>query len=154
LLGEVNEIVGYQAPWYGYYDSESISLDFAGARLMFYKIGMVPNIPDLEVAVFESTLQTGIDNQDILSPKNISISVYPNPFNSSVTISTITDDPGILTIYDLLGRAVRSFDLDGPNNNVIWDGRNSDGRDCVSGVYFAIFGSGKSIAARSITMIK
>jgi hypothetical protein len=66
-------------------------------------------------------------------------SVAPNPFNAGTTMrlaSTFTD--GMVTIYDILGRRVRSFDVSAQGvHDLSWDGRDEDGRILASGLYFA-----------------
>jgi hypothetical protein len=154
LLGEVNEIIDYYPPWYGYYNPESLSIDFTNMRLLFYKTGIDYGMPDYDLKVFESTLFTGIDDDITLTPDNISISAYPNPFNSSINITLDNVINGTLTIYDLLGRAVIIFDLDASNNSINWDGHDSQNNECVSGIYFIRLSSAKSIVTRSVTLLK
>ena len=121
---------------------------------MFYKIGMVPNIPDPEMTVFESSLQTGVEDHEILIPGNISISAFPNPFNSSVNIGVSVNENGVLAIYDLLGQQIHTFQINQTNNTVVWDGRDSSGNECVSGIYFIKFSSERSNISRSVTLLK
>ena len=65
----------------------------------------------------------------------------PNPFNPTTEIRFSLDRAGPvrLTIYDGTGRVVRTL-LSGPagagGNSIVWDGRDNDGRDAASGVYF------------------
>jgi|GEM_PF-1637914 len=65
---------------------------------------------------------------------------YPNPFNPETVIHfTIPKRSGVrLTIHDILGRRVRTFERDcQPGmHTVMWDGRNSAGQVIASGVYF------------------
>jgi len=154
LLGEVNEIVDYHPPSYGYYDPQSLSIDFTGMRLMFYKHGIAYPMPDYDMVVYESTLLTGVDEDIVLRPADISISAYPNPFNSSVNITVTGLVSRTLTIYDLLGRAVKSFDLDVLNNSIIWNGRDSRDNECVSGIYFINLNSNGATIAKPITLLK
>jgi len=66
----------------------------------------------------------------------------PNPFNGSTLIEYIvpTHSRVYLTVYDILGRRVRTL-VDGQAHNpalyrVIWDGRNESGGRVASGIYF------------------
>jgi hypothetical protein len=67
------------------------------------------------------------------------ITSYPNPFNARATIHLVgfgDDEPVSVVIYDLLGRQIRSFDLDqGEENFAVWDGRDDRGIPAASGVY-------------------
>ncbi|MDH3889715.1 MAG: C25 family cysteine peptidase [candidate division Zixibacteria bacterium] len=66
---------------------------------------------------------------------------YPNPFNPTTTI--LLELPHrtnvSLSIYNVLGQHVAKL-IDGPRSHgtyeVTWDGRNNDGRQVTSGVYF------------------
>ena len=66
---------------------------------------------------------------------------YPNPFNPSTTIKFAVPTAGhvSLTVYDLAGRLVRTLidgDLTAANHAVVWDGRNTSGRQVASGTYY------------------
>jgi hypothetical protein len=69
------------------------------------------------------------------------LSAWPNPFNPKVTIEYALPDhvDSKLAIHDLKGRRLRSFTLRG-SGSLIWDGRDSKGREVPSGVYFARLG--------------
>ncbi len=66
----------------------------------------------------------------------------PNPFNAATQIEYSLDRDGIvqLTVFNLLGQRVatleNSFQPAG-NHITIWDGRDDNGRDIPSGIYFA-----------------
>jgi len=66
---------------------------------------------------------------------------YPNPFNPSTKIEFSLAKSGFVTlqIYDTLGRKVRTLvseELFSGYKSVIWDGKNDNGEDVASGVYF------------------
>ena len=66
---------------------------------------------------------------------------WPNPFNTGTTISFSLSDPGLvrLDVYNILGQKVVTLVdevLPGGSHDVSWDGTNSDGDNCSSGVYF------------------
>jgi flagellar hook assembly protein FlgD len=70
---------------------------------------------------------------------------YPNPFNSQTTITY--DIPSLMVnvvpveiyIYNTIGKLVRKID-EGDKavgiHTVMWDGKNDDGENVSSGVYF------------------
>jgi len=74
---------------------------------------------------------------------------YPNPFNPSITLvlslpergSGFTGTAVSIGVYAADGRLVRTF-FDGEMNSVekrfVWDGRNENGEEVSSGVYFAV----------------
>jgi hypothetical protein len=66
---------------------------------------------------------------------------YPNPFSSSTAIpyELKTQSDIQVTIYDILGRIVRKFNVGQQSiglHNVLWGGRNNFGQRVGSGVYF------------------
>lgn len=60
---------------------------------------------------------------------------YPNPFNICTIIPYHLNGDGVLKIFDLSGRLVRSFNLSN-RGNLVWDGLNSVGEAVSSGIYF------------------
>ena len=66
---------------------------------------------------------------------------YPNPFNPHTTIAFELTAPGRVTleVFDIGGRHIVTLvdeELGAGRHDVPWQGRNSDGRAVVSGVYF------------------
>jgi hypothetical protein len=73
---------------------------------------------------------TGIDRDDEQLPEAISMSNYPNPFNSSTLLTIKGINKAEITIFDITGRRVAT--LHAENGQVLW---NAEGHS--SGVYFA-----------------
>ena len=66
---------------------------------------------------------------------------YPNPFNSStiITYETVEEGNVTLKIYDILGREARKLvnrSQKPGHYKVNWDGRNNQGKEVASGIYF------------------
>jgi uncharacterized delta-60 repeat protein len=66
---------------------------------------------------------------------------YPNPFNPTTKIGFTLAKSGFVTmqIYDMQGRKVRTLvseELSSGYKSVLWDGKNDEGGDVASGVYF------------------
>jgi hypothetical protein len=84
----------------------------------------------------------------------------PNPFALMTTISLVLPDDmpagqSQLAIYDVSGRAVKTYDISGQKAgrvSLAWDGRDDAGRAAPSGVYFCTLSA--PAAARSVKMIK
>jgi len=93
-------------------------------------------------------------------------SVYPNPFNSTTTVNISVKSKSniFITIYDLLGREIKSYskiDLNGGvNAKIDWDRKNNNGLAILSGVYFCqirienIATSEINLFSRKIVVIK
>jgi flagellar hook assembly protein FlgD len=66
--------------------------------------------------------------------------LYPNPFNSSVTLrfDKQSDAPLKLKIYNLKGQLVFSSTYSGlakGESEIVWNGRDDSGRNCAPGIY-------------------
>jgi uncharacterized delta-60 repeat protein len=66
---------------------------------------------------------------------------YPNPFNPTTKIEFTLAKSGFVTlqIYDVVGRKVRTLvseELSSGYKSVSWDGKNEDGEEVASGIYF------------------
>ena len=73
--------------------------------------------------------------------RNVLYPNAPNPFNPRTTLAfeIATDGPVSLRIYDTSGRMVRELvneTLEAGPHQVIWDGRDDQGREAASGAYF------------------
>jgi len=84
---------------------------------------------------------------------------YPNPFNITTTINYAlpVDAQVKLVIYNVLGQRVRKL-VDGPetagNKTVIWDGRNDEGREVSSGIYFYCIQAGSFRETKKMSLLK
>ena len=86
----------------------------------------------------------------------------PNPFNPSTAIrfDVPTGERGrgaILQVYDITGQVVRTYALgqvaEG-QHEVVWDGRDDDGRGVASGVYLYRLQSGNFAAVRRMLLLR
>ena len=83
---------------------------------------------------------------------------YPNPFNPQTNIrfdlplaSNVT-----ITIYSILGEKVREFEkrYEAGAHTLMWDGKNSSGKDVTSGVYFYKLNAGNYQETRKMVLIR
>ena len=83
----------------------------------------------------------------------------PNPFNPETTIRFDIQEDGhvLLSIYNLLGQRVITL-LQGNRPaggySLTWDGRNQQGRDVVSGIYFVSLVSGNTVQTRKMFLLR
>jgi hypothetical protein len=102
------------------------------------------------------------------------LSASPNPFTHNTVIQFVVrssqpeadeplahefvdEKPLTLKIYDLGGRLVRSFDLtnhQSPFNQIIWDGKNDNGKRVPAGVYLYQVEIGEFKATRKLTVLR
>jgi len=86
---------------------------------------------------------------------------YPNPFNPTTTINyAIPEDSKVqvrIEIFNLQGRLVKVLAdvLREPGNyQVQWDGKDGQGKEVSSGVYFYRINAGKFIQVRKMVVLK
>lgn len=103
---------------------------------------------------------TSIDHDTPSIPNELSLgSPYPNPFNSSMSISFFSAEemPVRLEIVDILGRTVAVI-YDGLSeagaNRYTWNGQNSNGLDAASGVYLAKLSSSNEIQIKKAVLLR
>jgi hypothetical protein len=104
--------------------------------------------------IYDCSAALGTSRSSILHPSSISLSSYPNPFNSSTTLRL--DLPreirGRLVVYDVLGKEV----------NVLKDGMirsgsqeiSFDAHDLASGIYFVRMESGQFNATQKVMLVR
>lgn len=87
---------------------------------------------------------TVVGNEYLNIPDKMSLSVSPNPFNSTTTIiynrTLNTDREVIIEIYNLLGGLVKSLPIKKIKERslqIIWDATDNSGNKVSSGIYFA-----------------
>jgi hypothetical protein len=87
------------------------------------------------------------------------IGVYPNPFNPQTTISYGISEPGRveLLIYNLKGQKVRHY-TNSPyqpgDHTQVWDGLDSKGNICSSGIYNIVMSEGGRRYYRKVVLSK
>jgi len=89
----------------------------------------------------------------------MSMDAYPNPFNSSatITLSSSVDGEYTFAIYDMLGRLVKDFapaSLTNGTLSVTWNGTDSRGNAVPSGVYYVRAASRGISTEMKVTLLK
>ena len=84
---------------------------------------------------------------------------YPNPFNPQTTLAySLKDASGVsLVIYDVAGRRVRELVNEQRKPGVykvVWDGRDGNGTQVASGVYFYKLVAGSFVDTKKMIMLK
>lgn len=84
---------------------------------------------------------------------------YPNPFNLSVTIPFSLPEAALVevSIYSITGQRVRSLTADrmpAGTHTLQWDGRDENGGEVSSGLYFVRFAGGGQVATRKLILVK
>jgi len=110
--------------------------------------------------IFETFLNIPFGRRDEPLPETRSLPVvenFPNPFNAQTTIHLDGFQPGDpvrVSIHDLLGRLIRSFEIiAGRDEFIVWDGTDRHNSGVSSGVYFInAESSGYSVSAKTLLM--
>lgn len=103
-----------------------------------------------------SVKQTKGDTQ---LPQTIEINNYPNPFNSSTTI-TVQINKGInahLSILNLLGQEIKQLSEGYLKNGIhrfVWDGKSNNNIISPSSIYFCLFKTNNASKVKVISLIK
>lgn len=94
-----------------------------------------------------------------LLPAEMGLINYPNPFNANTKISFNIPLSGFvdLSVYDLTGRAIRKLireNMPVGLHEVVWDGRNDNGDQLVSGIYFVRIATEHQAKTHRLVLIK
>jgi hypothetical protein len=106
------------------------------------------------------SLGTAIDEtRDLVPSEHVLSQNYPNPFNPTTQIDfMLSNSENVkLVIYDVTGSKVRTLANEPRNlgkNTVIWDGRNDQGMEVPSGVYFYTLDAGKYSETKKMILLK
>ena len=124
---------------------------YAYAGLQFYLL-MVP-------ASFYILLKT-LFPQDKKIPTEFSLTQnYPNPFNPETVISYSTPKPAQIRIeiYNAIGKKIRTLVDDyvqAGQHQIIWDGKNDNGIQVSTGIYYYIMQSGNFRSMKKAVFVK
>ncbi len=117
-----------------------------------------PNQIAAPLSWWENDLDTTSAGNE-LNPIDISMNIYPNPFNPSTTINFNLADSingyAVLIIYNTRGQIVKKFsDIIG-QNFVIWNGIDENNKQVGSGVYYSVLKqNGVILSSKKMAMIK
>ena len=144
-----NIFTGWEEEGIAHWDPASQELTFFNDGLPNLYINKITYNPLLECvnivcctdngAYMLTNYTVGIEEDD-LKNQNCILNNYPNPFNSSTTISfnLIADDAKI-EIYNIKGQKVKQFEIQNLKSEihkVVWDGTDDSGKPVGSGIYF------------------
>ena len=88
------------------------------------------------------------------------VSNFPNPFNPTTTIEFNLQESGLVKVevYDILGSKVATLidnqDLSAGQKRLVWNGKNDNGIQMVSGAYIYKISSGKFSVSKKMMLLK
>lgn len=127
----------------GYFQVDDFAPEFSKLRMHTVVSGMTPDGPtvgwvdDLHLDGCVTVTSAG----NLPTPAaDVALKVHPNPFNPSTSIDVTLPRGGAMraSVHDLTGRRVRTLTegwRDAGRLELVWDGRDDDGRALSSGVY-------------------
>jgi len=131
-------------------------------QLEFYlKItNLADNFDDEIPFVIDLILPTEIPN-DIVTPTEVLLRNYPNPFNPETTIAFQLENPesSSLTIYNATGKKVKNYDekdfkAHNGSYEVKWNGKDESGKRVASGIYLYKLRNSRHTATKKMILLK
>lgn len=146
----------------GYYDTPGQALGIVVSDSLVYVADGEGGITILEY--YGPNAIEGPEAESPPLPTAFSLSQnYPNPFNPATTISYSISETGDahelvrLSIYSMRGRLVRQLveDVQGAGTHAVsWNGRDGNGFEAPSGIYFVRLEAGGDVLIRKMIMTK
>jgi hypothetical protein len=109
------------------------------------------------IGAVESGCETGVGELPLAAARLLGNA--PNPFNPKTTVFFVLDAPGVasIRIHDLAGRRIATLPLGAlpaGSHQVVWDGRDDQGKLAASGVYFYSLDALGETQSRRMTLVK
>jgi len=88
------------------------------------------------------------------------VSNFPNPFNPSTTIDFTLAEQGVVKVevYDIIGSKIATLidnqELSAGQKRLVWNGKNDNGIQMVSGAYIYRISSGKLSISKKMMLLK
>ena len=106
------------------------------------------------------SILSGVDDDSERLPALLTLSKnFPNPFNPQTTIRFDLPRAGKvnLAVYDITGRLIATLiseEIEAGHHELNWQGRDQNGRQVASGIYFSRLEFGRKILTRKMTLLK
>ncbi len=99
---------------------------------------------------------TGLPDDKPPMPLAASLRAFPNPFRADVTllVGVPAGATGIVEIFDVRGRRVRSFEAQAGETALRWDARSEQGAPLAQGIYFIRLRAGAEIKTQRVILIR
>jgi hypothetical protein len=114
----------------------------------------------VEYAILILKKPTWVEQEQDASPATFELlQSYPNPFNNQTMIGYRLSTPSrvSLTIYNVLGQKVRTLVSDKMQHGMVsvaWDGKDDQGKDLSSGIYFYRLQSDQFSETKRMVLLK
>jgi hypothetical protein len=127
-----------------FYPEKNKMVQVAGSGIWVY---------DIEYTVSET------DQVVVRTERSELMNIYPNPFNPESTIMFSIQNVGnvIINVYNLRGQRVKAlvngYKQDG-EHSIVWNGRDDNGRELGSGIYFIRMVAGEDVSVRRVVLLR
>ncbi len=128
-----------------------------------YRIENPSQMPSGRLVIYlgdKSAVEAAINEQMTTAPASYKLyQNYPNPFNPATTIAYDLSSPAYvnLVIFDITGRKIRTLQSgyrEAGSYQVIWDGRDDEGKRAASGIYLYRLQADKFTQTRKLMLLK
>ena len=122
--------------------------------------GLQTIIPVLVNSTSHVLNPTGVAGDQINLPERLWLGNYPNPFNSSTTISfnLPAESKILINIFDILGRKVRSLNLgnlSAGDHIVLWNSLDDSEREVCSGIYcYLLYANENPVKSKRMVLLR
>jgi hypothetical protein len=125
---------------------------------VYGKAGTGTNVQRYTMTVY-SDPGSGVPIADGLPGKGLAFSVYPNPFSTEARARFMAPAAGPYTVevFDVTGRRARVINGHAASSGrveVVWDGRDSQGNEAASGIYFLRARSGERTETKQALLVR
>ncbi|MCK4689015.1 MAG: T9SS type A sorting domain-containing protein, partial [Candidatus Marinimicrobia bacterium] len=155
----INPIFYNTGKWYEYFTGDSIEVTNVNDQFVL-KPGELRIYTTSKLETPEQGILSDIEPYFENIPERFYLSNnYPNPFNSFTTFEYELDFTSNveIKIFDLLGREIFITNQGYQNSGLYrfsWDGKDSNGLDVNSGIYFAVLKKNGDIKIKKMTLLK
>ncbi len=157
-LWRLKDYYGGNLPWLSGFEGQNFQPDQAVYSHAYDSTKSLYAVVEYAVLIFPKPSAVGEDQVE--TPKDFELSQsYPNPFNSQTMIKYSLSKPAqvSISIFNILGQRVRTLVKDERQNgamSVIWNGKNDQGREVSSGIYFYQLKAGEYSQTRRMVLLK
>jgi hypothetical protein len=147
-------------PWLHFGLGQAATIDSVVIR---WPMGLKEVLTDVAINQYHEIKEggtTSVSRRDDRMPVEYTLEQnYPNPFNPQTTIRYSSPKAGQvqLYIYNVDGKFVRRFEHSSSTaglNQILWDGRDEDGRPMPSGMYFYTLKTEGYIETQKMLLVK
>ncbi len=145
--------------WYDYFSGDTFNVVNTTESILL-EAGQFHIFTDIKLETPEQGILSDIVPYCENTPERFHLSNnYPNPFNSSTTFEYELDIASVVEfqIYDLLGREIYNKQIGNQNPGLykfIWNGKDNNGLDVQSGIYFTLLRTDRENSLKKITLLK